>query len=241
MERKKFLRSSLGLIGIGSILAEACTKQSAASELISSADAENVAAACITTPQETPGPYELDLIQNSAIFRSDITEGKTGIPLNLKLRIVNANDNCTPIQGARVDLWHCDKDGYYSGFKEPGYLGDMDLTGQTFLRGIQLSDANGFVVFNTIYPGWYSGRITHIHLEVFFNSFSKKTTQIAFPDKLNPKVYSTSLYTGHGANTSVRNNVSDLVFKDSINDELVTIVSASEAGIAAKFTVGVPL
>jgi protocatechuate 3,4-dioxygenase beta subunit len=243
--RAKFLKSLL--LGATSIpiLVEACNKSNSAGSQGSTTDATTpgtggaTSTGCSATPSETAGPYPYDLSKNSAIFRTDITEGKTGIPLTLTLTIVNSNDSCSVISGARVDIWHCDKDGYYSEFSEPGYLGTQDNTGKTFLRGIQLTDTNGQVKFTTIYPGWYSGRVTHIHVEVFVNSVLKLTTQVAFPDSLNTTVYNSSLYAAHGQNSTTNSN--DQVFSDSYNSELVTITGDTTNGYTATFKVGVPL
>lgn len=241
MNRKFFLKNTAGLLGISSVLMEACTKDEAM-QPVSSTATDEATAACTTTPEETGGPFEEDLSMNSTIHRTDIREDRTGILLNLALTIVNTNNNCAPVQNARVDIWHCDKDGYYSGFVNTGYLGTIDNTGKTFLRGIQNTDANGIVNFQTVYPGWYPGRVTHIHLEVFVNDISKKTTQIAFPDPVNRKVYTGSpLYTPHGVNTTVKKNIDDSVFKNSLADELATIISASPAAINSSFTIGVAL
>jgi len=243
--RAKFLKSLL--LGATSvpILVEACNKsngsgsQSSATDTTSSGTGGATSTGCSATPSETAGPYPYDLSKNSAIFRTDITEGKTGIPLTLTLTIVNSNDNCSVISGARVDIWHCDKDGYYSEYSEPGYLGTQDNTGKTFLRGIQLTDTNGQVKFTTIYPGWYTGRVTHIHVEIFVNSVLKLTTQVAFPDSLNTTIYNTSLYSAHGQNSTTNSN--DQVFSDSYNSELVTITGDTTNGYTATFKVGVPL
>ena len=245
--RARFLKSLLVAATSAPILIEACRKDSAANSSTgtgSSADSTSTGTggtttACSATPTETSGPYPYDLSADSAIYRTDITEGKTGIPLSLTLTLVNSNDDCTVISGARVDIWHCDKDGYYSEYDEPGYLGTEDNTGKTFLRGIQLSDTNGQVSFTTIYPGWYTGRVTHIHVEVFVGSVLQLTTQLAFPDSLTTTVYNTSLYSAHGQNTVT--NSSDQVFSDSYNSELLTITGDTTNGYTATFKVGVPL
>ena len=241
--RKKFIKSVL--IGATSVplLIDACKKdatvRSTSDTSSGTIDSTGTGTSCVTSPEETSGPYPYDLSKNSAIFRTDITEGREGIPLDLTLTVVNSNNSCSPIENARVDIWHCDKDGYYSEYNEPGYLGQQDNTGKTFLRGIQLSDSNGQVKFTTIYPGWYSGRVTHIHVEVFINSVLKKTTQLAFPDSLNTEIYNTSLYSAHGQNTSVANNAADSIFEDSISEELVTISGDTTNGYQASFQIGV--
>lgn len=246
--RKKFIKNLLIGASAVPLLIEACKKDEnstttgsvAESGSDSTGTGTGTGTACITSPEETAGPYPYDLSANSAMFRSNITEGKEGILLNLILTIVNSNNSCAVIENARVDIWHCDKDGYYSEYTEPGYLGTENYTGKTFLRGIQLSDSSGQVKFVTIYPGWYTGRTTHIHVEVFINNVLKKTTQLAFPDSLNKEVYGTSLYNAHGQNTSVANNASDSIFADSLSEELVTISGDTTNGYTATFQVGVP-
>ncbi|KXK56941.1 MAG: Catechol 1,2-dioxygenase [Chlorobi bacterium OLB7] len=104
-------------------------------------------------PQETRGPYPLDLSKDSTKFRQDITEGLPGMPLTIRLTIVNINDDCRPIANARVDIWQTNKDGVYSGFQQPG----VNTVGQTFMRGIQLTDSNGQVEFHTVYPAGTTG------------------------------------------------------------------------------------
>ena len=243
MERKDFLKKGVGILGfsaIGTAIIEGCSKSSGSSSTsdgTANSTGGTSSSTCAAAPQETSGPYPYDLSKNSAIFRTDITEGKTGLPLSLTLTIVNSNNSCTAIEGARVDIWHCDKDGYYSEYSEPGYLGTIDYTGKTFLRGIQLTDANGQVKFTTIYPGWYTGRVTHIHVEVFINSVLRSTTQLAFPDSINTAVYKTSLYSAHGQNSLTNSN--DGIFSDSYSSELVTLTGDTTNGYAATFQLGV--
>jgi protocatechuate 3,4-dioxygenase beta subunit len=190
---------------------------------------------CTLIPEETQGPYPLDLSANSEYFRSDITEGKTGIPLTLKLRLVNVGLECAPIANARVDIWHCDKDGVYSGYSQPG----VDTVGETFCRGIQLSDARGVVAFQTIYPGWYSGRITHIHFQVYLNSGLVATSQVAFPQDITASVYDSDLYDEHGQNTSVTSFASDNVFSDGTQYQMATVTGDINNGFAAELVVGI--
>jgi|SRR6187549_408786 len=120
-----------------------------------SADEARPAPDCVLTPEQEEGPFYIDL----ARVRRDIVEDRPGVPLALALTVVDAK-TCEPIRDAAVDIWHCDALGVYSG--EPSEGSD----GETFLRGIQLTDVNGLVEFATIYPGQYPGRTTHIHLKV---------------------------------------------------------------------------
>jgi protocatechuate 3,4-dioxygenase beta subunit len=140
--------------------------------------------ACILTPQSEEGPYYLD----PKLLRADIAEGRPGVPLSFRLRVTEAG-SCTPIQGARVDIWQCDARGLYSAFRDQGDGHNIDQTGKTFLRGTQLADANGWAAFNTIYPGWYAGRATHIHFKVYLDEKTVLTGQSFFPEALNEFIY----------------------------------------------------
>jgi len=146
--------------------------------------------ACTVYPQQTAGPFYLDLDQ----LRSDITEGKSGTPLRVLLQV--QSEACAPLKDVAVDLWHCDAEGVYSGF--PGQLGDLDTTGHTFLRGTQVTDAEGIAQFDSIYPGWYPGRTTHIHFKVHTSSLAEATSQLYFPEDVTAAIYATPPYDTRG-------------------------------------------
>lgn len=146
---------------------------------------------CVLYPQETQGPFYLNL----DLLRSDIREGKPGTELELDLRILRLGD-CAPLASVAVDVWHCDASGVYGGF--PGQLGGLDTTGQTFLRGTQVTDAEGHVVFRTIYPGWYPGRTTHIHFKVHVTATREAISQLYFPEDVTQAVYQAPPYDAHG-------------------------------------------
>ena len=191
---------------------------------------------CVLIPQETVGPYPLfnDIASAAAYQRADITEGKTGVPLNLILNIVNVNNQCAPILTAMVYVWHCDKDGYYSGYNQNG----ADLRGQTFLRGVQTTDTNGRVTFNTIYPGWYPGRATHIHFRVYLGLDLQATSQLAFPSAVTSAVYSTALYVAKGQNPTTPSN--DGIFSDGVSYQMPIVgANAATGGYDAELTVGI--
>ncbi len=229
MERKDFLKG-VGIAGVASILPFKKTT----SAIIE--DGERVST-CTLIPSETRGPYPLPTSTAvSAITRSDIRETKTGVLLTFTITVQNTD--CLPIAGARVDIWHCDKDGYYSAYaSQPGYLGTLSYVGATWLRGSQTTDSNGQVTFTTIYPGWYTSRVTHIHAEVYINSVLQRTSQFAFPDSLNNTLYTTSaFYTPHGTNTVT--NSTDSVFSDAdgVTNQLLTVTGSIAAGYAASHT-----
>jgi protocatechuate 3,4-dioxygenase beta subunit len=139
---------------------------------------------CILTPEATEGPFYFD----PKLVRSDITEGKQGALLVLALQIVEAKD-CAPLRNARVDVWHADGRGLYSGYahQETG-----STKGETFLRGTQFTRADGEVRFATIYPGWYPGRTPHIHIKEFIDDRNVITGQLYFPDPITEHVYATT-------------------------------------------------
>ncbi len=138
------------------------------------------AVTCVLAPEQTEGPYYLD----DQKVRRNITEGKPGTPLILRLTVVDAS-TCRPLRGAAVDVWHCDSGGAYSGVQ--GSAG-------TFLRGIQRTDAKGLVTFRTVYPGWYPGRTVHVHVKVALGGNVVHTGQLYFPDAVTDTVYRRAPY-----------------------------------------------
>ncbi|MFN8036793.1 MAG: intradiol ring-cleavage dioxygenase [Acidimicrobiia bacterium] len=120
--------------------------------------------ACRLTPELTAGPYHLD----GHLARRDITEGKSGVPLELRVRVHDLTAGCGPLAGAAVDVWHCDAGGEYSGFNGNSLAATQagGTNTERFLRGVQRTGADGVATFTTIFPGWYQGRTVHIHLRV---------------------------------------------------------------------------
>ena len=228
-------REALALIGATSAaLAVGCasdlptgptatTAAGTATEATVGSDAA-AAAGCVVTPNETIGPYP-SLID---LFRSDIRESKSGTRLDLALTVVNTATSCAPLAGVNVEIWQCDASGNYSQYGSE--------RAQTYLRGIQTTDANGQVRFTTVYPGWYQGRATHIHVEVTRNGQSLKVTQIAFPDAVNNEVYGSGVYASRGSNPTT--NTRDGIFADSINSEMASVAGNPSSGYSATFTVG---
>lgn len=138
---------------------------------------------CRLTPQSTEGPFYFD----PSLLRSDITEGLPGVPVDLTLDVVGPD--CAPIAGARVDLWHADALGRYSGYMGQGDDRTISTRGATFMRGSQVSDARGRAGFRTVYPGWYRGRTPHYHFKVILLRGPILTGQIYFPDEVSAAVY----------------------------------------------------
>ena len=243
-DRNRFSRREvlevLGAAGLA--MATGCTSSSPASPTDTSASSGTTtpvggAASCSVTPEETAGPYSdrVGMINNPAFFRQDITEGRSGLPVALTLTVVNVSSSCTPVSNAQIEIWQCDAEGRYSEYSQPGYNG----TGQTFLRGLQTTDGEGKAAFRTIYPGWYAGRATHIHVEVFVSGRTVKTTQIAFPENVSRAVYGTGVYASHGQNPTT--NTGDNVFSDGSDAEMATLAGDVTSGYTASLRIGVSI
>jgi protocatechuate 3,4-dioxygenase beta subunit len=144
------------------------------------------AGSCVLTPNAGEGPFYFD----PELVRADIAEGKPGAPLDLAMRVVRAGD-CAALADVRVDVWHSDALGLYSGYgRQPGTGEPTEsVLGQTFLRGTQFTDADGRVRFRTVYPSWYRGRTPHVHFKVFVGNDEVVASQVFFPDDVNARVF----------------------------------------------------
>jgi protocatechuate 3,4-dioxygenase beta subunit len=223
-------REALGVMGAGAAaLAFGCgdspTSPTTNTNTTTTSTTTGTNSTCAVTPTETIGPYP----SLADFFRSDIREGKSGTQLTLTIKVVAASASCAPVSGANVEIWHVDAAGNYSQYGTQ--------TTQTFLRGIQTTNSSGEVTFTTIYPGWYQGRATHIHVEVTINGVSRKATQIAFPESVNNSVHRSGVYASRGSNPM--SNASDGIFADSLSSELVTPSGDTTSGYSATFQVGI--
>lgn len=173
-----------GFLGLASAASALLLPGRQASAATNNSPAQQIDDACILTPQAEEGPFYVD----PKLVRSDISESRPGVPLSLKFRVIEAGA-CTPISGARVDIWHCDARGLYSAFAGQGDGHNIDQSSATFLRGTQMADSAGQTAFKTIYPGWYDGRATHIHFKVFLDDRTVLTGQTFFPEAINEFIY----------------------------------------------------
>ncbi|CAA2137267.1 Catechol 1,2-dioxygenase 1 [Hyphomicrobium sp. ghe19] len=199
------------------------------------AAAEQPHGQCVLLPQSVEGPFYFD----PKLVRSDISEGRPGAPLRLSLRVIEAGP-CTPIANARVDVWHADATGIYSGYSGQGASREISTKGQTYLRGTQMTDADGRVSFNTVYPGWYPGRTPHIHVKVFLNETSLVIGQIYFPDDFSARIYSTrEPYNARAVPDTT--NATDWIYGDGQREGGGTVLAMSEDGdtIVAGLLIGV--
>jgi protocatechuate 3,4-dioxygenase beta subunit len=213
MKRKDFLRG-FGLIGVGSVLPGKAMPNDRMTP------SGPLPPNCTLIPSETAGPFPLDLTENQTFFRQDVREDRGGIRLDQKIKIIGA-ENCLPMPNVRVNIWHCDKDGLYSGYSTE--------VGKTYMRGYQITDANGEVNFITIVPGWYNGRICHIHFQAYVSSVYAAISQLTYPIAEKNAIYAAnpSLYT-KGEDPLEFNQ--DGVFSDGYAYKLATLTPNASTG-----------
>jgi protocatechuate 3,4-dioxygenase beta subunit len=223
---------------------------------------------CTKVPEETAGPYPadgsnsasgmggmgmgtpsgalIDAFTMSGIVRKDIrssfgssTKTAEGVPLSIKLQIIASNDDCKPLAGAAVYIWHCDRGGNYS-------LYSSSIMSENYLRGVQETDDEGKVEFQSIFPACYSGRWPHIHFEVY-PSLDEATSQantlgisqIAMPETTCKVVFKESGYEASVNNFSMTSLATDMVFSDGYDLELPTIAGSVSAGYTVSLTAAV--
>jgi protocatechuate 3,4-dioxygenase beta subunit len=219
----------------------------------------STSASCAVIPEETGGPYPGDgtnsngsgvanALALAGIVRSDIRTSVSpgsataqGIPLTIKLQLVNVAASCASIAGATVYLWHCDRDGNYSMYAS-------GLTKENYLRGVQEADAGGVVTFTTIFPGCYAGRMPHVHFEVF-PTLAKaasaagriRTSQFTFPMTTLNEAYSTTAYAASSRNLASISYATDNVFSDGTALQVGAVSGNASTGYTVTLTVGVSL
>lgn len=243
MERKAFLKNGFSALGLFAVapLASSCKKTSTSSD-DNSGNSGSGGSSCTESPTETEGPFPTKV--PSSYIRSAIKDDRTGVPFTIQITIQNKNNSCAALAGAIVDIWHCDKDGYYSEYGGTT-MQTVDYTSVHFLRGRQVADANGLVTFTSIFPGWYQGRATHIHVHIYNASgTSLKVTQIAFPEGSSSAVVLVNASTANGYTkgmTGYTYNASDNIFSDdSAGVQLATVTGSVSAGYTLTHKIAVP-
>ncbi|MBM7366539.1 intradiol ring-cleavage dioxygenase [Gordonia hydrophobica] len=246
-------RRMLGVLGIGAGTAflAACGAGSSDGGQSSSATSSTAAGSIDEIPDETAGPYPgdgsngPDVLEESGIVRRDITKSLSGgsavagVPLTVTLNLTDIA-NSAPYKDAAVYVWHCDAKGQYSMYSS-------GVENETFLRGVQVADAQGSVTFTSIFPGCYQGRWPHIHFEVYpavgditDHTKAVATSQIALPQDVCTTVYRLSDYTGSASNLAGVTLATDTVFSDdSAKLQLATMTGSAGAGYTATLAVGV--
>lgn len=226
MRRKEFIKR----LGLGSLFVPVIA--ACASEAEDPTSAEE--GSCVVSPTETAGPFPSK--SPASLVMTDIRSDRTGIVMDVNIIIQNKNNGCEPLAGAVVDIWHCDKDGYYSEYGGTG-MQSVNLQSVHFLRGRQTTDSNGLVSFRTIFPGWYSGRAPHIHVHIYdATGQSLLVTQIAFPTEVCNTVYTTAtqFYTKGTQDTP---NARDNIFSDSIAYQMAAISGSVSEGYVLAHTI----
>ncbi|MDP9203161.1 MAG: intradiol ring-cleavage dioxygenase [Gemmatimonadota bacterium] len=246
MSRRDLL--SFAAKGAASVVVSQSLLASCAAAATSSTDTSSVtgtdptpatgSSTCVLTAALTEGPFFVDEKLNRSDIRTDSVTGavSAGIPLALAFNVSRvANSACTPLTGAYLDVWHCDSSGTYS---------DVSGSSQKFLRGYQITDANGVAAFTTIYPGWYSGRAVHIHFKLRLYAGSTKsyefTSQFFFDDTLTDSVYTQSPYSSRGSRNT--RNANDGIYNSlSTTDKagLTLQTSKTTDGYAGVINLGV--
>lgn len=263
LSRRSMLKAiSLGGLSAGLVTVVACSPSGAGASAsapggsplagtASTAGASAATAECTVIPEETAGPFPgdgsngPDVLTQSGVVRQDIrssfgtsTNVAGGVPLTIKLAIVDLDNGCAPLAGAAVYAWHCDREGRYSMYSS-------GVTNENYLRGVQAVDGDGIATFTSIFPGCYSGRWPHVHFEVYA-SLEKATdpanriatSQIALPEATSREVYATAGYEQSVTNLAGVSLARDNVFGDDAGIHQVGAISGS---VAAGYTVELPV
>ncbi len=230
------------MIGCGGGKAATSTSTSTTSTSTSTTGSST---SCTVTPEGEEGPYFVD-DSVTGFNRSDIRSNldgsniQSGIPFTLSIYVYDSENSCAAMANVQVDIWHCNASGIYS-------AEDVESTsGETWLRGYQLTDANGLATFVTIIPGWYAGRTTHIHLRLrsTYDSTSTggtNTTQLFFPQDTIDTINTTiSPYSGEGTNPTT--NATDHVYSGEVDGaNLLTLSGDNTSGYTATIKLNLPI
>ena len=230
VSRRGVLAGFGGALGLGLGLRPHATARErlAAQRLAATQPGANV---CILTPEAVQGPFYFD----PKLVRADITEARPGAPLEVKLQIVEV-EGCAGLKEVRVDIWQCDGLGVYSGY---GRQATGSTEGETFLRGTQVTNAEGEVVFTSIYPGWYPGRTPHIHFKMLLDEANLVTGQLYFPDPVTERVYATLPPYNQRKGERDTFNATDFIFKGQGGADTLCAVTEEGGAFRASLVIGI--
>jgi protocatechuate 3,4-dioxygenase beta subunit len=206
---------------------------------------------CSLIPAETGGPFPgdgsngPDVLAERGVVRKDITSSfdgmngtAEGVPSTMQFTLVDVDNGCTPLTGAAIYVWHCDREGNYSMYQ--------DASDANYLRGVQEVDGNGVAAFTSIFPGCYSGRWPHVHFEVYpsvtdaTNATNKLvTSQLALPEDVCDAVYATAGYEQSSSNMQRVSLSSDMVFSDGVSLQMPSMTGNAQSGYVSSLVVGV--
>ena len=238
-------REALAILGVGtgativaacmpSALTTLAPTASAGSTPAPGATSTGALPSCVVKPELTEGPFFVDEKIDRSDIRSDTKSGavEVGVPLILSFAVSKVSGNsCVPFEGAVVDVWHCNVAGEYSDIAQNGTFGE------NFLRGYQVTDANGNATFTTVYPGWYRGRTVHIHFKIRTDPQASSglefTSQLFFDEGVTAEVFAVAPYAGRG--TQDTTNARDGIY----SSELLLVPTRSGDGYAANLAIGV--
>jgi len=197
---------------------------------------------CVVAAEQTEGPYFVEVGLDRSDIRTDPGSGVAsgGAPFALAFAVSRVDAaGCVPLEGALVDVWHCDADGRYSGVTDRSF----NTSGQAFLRGSQVTDASGAARFSTIYPGWYQGRTVHVHFKIRTDPNAQSgtifTSQLYFDDAFTDSVYEAAPYDGRGPRTT--RNDGDGIYGQGGDQLLVPVAADGAGGYAGTFEIGIQL
>ena len=243
---------------VGTLLPETAPTSPAGGDTTSTAQSTqttppDASTGCSTIPAETAGPFPGDgsngknILNQDGVVRKDIrssigtaTGVAEGVPVTITFAIVDSATGCSPLAGAAVYVWHCDRDGNYSMYSDA-------TIDENYLRGVQVADSDGLVSFMSIFPGDYAGRWPHVHFEVYPDLEAAlasqgilSTSQLAFPEDVCDAVYVTDGYAQSIANLALTSLTTDGVFRDDgAVHQLATMSGTVESGLTASLTVAV--
>ena len=235
-------RDALKLLGAGSASLFAWSAAPGVTDTFIPNSMAGTALDCIVRPELKIGPYFVDNQLNRSDIRFEPADRSitAGAPLTLNIGVFAVTAyRCVPLEGAQVDVWHCDAQGVYSGIK--GW--PFDTTGLIFLRGYQLTDPKGQVQFKTIYPGWYSGRTVHIHVMIRMTTaegqYYEFISQLFFSDTLTDRVHTLKPYTRKQPRPT--RNASDSVYADVGYQLLLNVTGSNSSSYLARINIGLDL